>query len=148
MGILQANIIIGVTSGWAGLQTSCGLYSACMTAGKNFLMLPLVLFLSLYMIIREIISSCPFLISLSVLFQWELIWCYGSYRQSAGLFAQVTILVSRSLLTQSNKNIEEMHTDIHASSGIRTHDPSVSAGEDISCLRPRGQRDRRKKIIS
>jgi hypothetical protein len=26
--------------------------------------------------------------------------------------------------------IEETHTDIHASSGIRTHDPSVWAGED------------------
>jgi hypothetical protein len=31
-----------------------------------------------------------------------------------------------------------MHTDIHALSGIRTHDPSVQASEDISCLRPRG----------
>jgi hypothetical protein len=33
-------------------------------------------------------------------------------------------------------------TDIHASSGIRTHDPSVWAGEDISCLRPRGHSHR------
>jgi hypothetical protein len=31
-----------------------------------------------------------------------------------------------------------MHTDIHASSGIRTHDASVRAGEGGSCLRPRG----------
>jgi hypothetical protein len=30
----------------------------------------------------------------------------------------------------------------HSSSGIRTHDPSVRAGEDISCLRPRGLSDR------
>jgi hypothetical protein len=29
-------------------------------------------------------------------------------------------------------------TDIHASSGIGTHDPSVRAGEGGSCLRPRG----------
>jgi hypothetical protein len=28
------------------------------------------------------------------------------------------------------------HTDFNASSGIRTHDPSVRAGEDGSCLRP------------
>jgi hypothetical protein len=35
-----------------------------------------------------------------------------------------------------------MHTDIHASSGIRTHEPSVRAGEDSSCLKPRGHRDR------
>jgi hypothetical protein len=27
-----------------------------------------------------------------------------------------------------------MHTDLHASSGIRTHDPSVRVGEDSSAL--------------
>jgi hypothetical protein len=31
----------------------------------------------------------------------------------------------------------ESHTDIHASSVIRTHDPRVWAGEDGSCLRQR-----------
>jgi hypothetical protein len=31
---------------------------------------------------------------------------------------------------------------IHASSGIRTHDLSVGAAEDSSCLRPRGHCDR------
>jgi hypothetical protein len=34
------------------------------------------------------------------------------------------------------------HTDIHASSGIRTHDPSVRESEGGSCLRPRGHCDR------
>jgi hypothetical protein len=29
--------------------------------------------------------------------------------------------------------------NIYASSGIRTHDPSVRAGEDTLCLRPRGR---------
>jgi hypothetical protein len=33
-------------------------------------------------------------------------------------------------------------TDIHVSSGIRTHDPSVWAGEDGSCLRLHGHCDR------
>jgi hypothetical protein len=33
-------------------------------------------------------------------------------------------------------------TDIHASSGIRTHDRSVRAGEDDSCLRPLGHCER------
>jgi hypothetical protein len=28
-----------------------------------------------------------------------------------------------------------MHADIHVSSGIQTHDPSVRAGEDGSCFR-------------
>jgi hypothetical protein len=43
--------------------------------------------------------------------------------------------VSRPLPTHSTTHT---HTDIHALSGIRTHDPSVRASEDSSCLRPRG----------
>jgi hypothetical protein len=35
-----------------------------------------------------------------------------------------------------------MHTDIHALSGIGTHDSSVRAVEDGSCLRTRGYCDR------
>jgi hypothetical protein len=31
-----------------------------------------------------------------------------------------------------------MQTDVHALSGIRTHDPSVRVSEDSSCLRPCG----------
>jgi hypothetical protein len=37
---------------------------------------------------------------------------------------------------------ERTHTDIHALRGIRTHDPSIRASEDSSCLRPRGRCDR------
>jgi hypothetical protein len=37
---------------------------------------------------------------------------------------------------------ELAHRDIHASSGIRTHDPSVRASEDSPCLRLRGHCDR------
>jgi hypothetical protein len=37
---------------------------------------------------------------------------------------------------------EESRTDIHASTGIRTHDRSVCVGEDIAYLRPRGHCDR------
>jgi hypothetical protein len=29
-----------------------------------------------------------------------------------------------------------MYTEVHASSGIRTHDPSVRADKDSSCLTP------------
>jgi hypothetical protein len=36
----------------------------------------------------------------------------------------------------------QTHKDIHVLSGIRTHDPSIRANEDSSCLRPRGHRDR------
>jgi hypothetical protein len=44
--------------------------------------------------------------------------------------------------TQDNPNTEWTHTDNHASSGIRTHDLSVRAGEDRSCLTLRGHCDR------
>jgi hypothetical protein len=38
---------------------------------------------------------------------------------------------------------KRIHTpNIHALSGIQTHDPSVRAGEDCSCLRRRGHCDR------
>jgi hypothetical protein len=44
--------------------------------------------------------------------------------------------------TENNTNTEWTNTDIHAWSGIRTHDPSVRAGEDGSCVRPRGHSNR------
>jgi hypothetical protein len=48
--------------------------------------------------------------------------------------------LSKHTTQTQNKRI---HTpNIHALSGIRTHDPSVRASEDSSCLRPRGYRDR------
>jgi hypothetical protein len=40
------------------------------------------------------------------------------------------------------QNTQNKRTDIHDFCGIRTHDLSVTAGEESSCLRPRGQRDR------
>jgi hypothetical protein len=43
--------------------------------------------------------------------------------------------------TQNNTSTELTHTDIDALSGIRTHDPSVRAGEDDSSLRLRGHCD-------
>jgi hypothetical protein len=47
--------------------------------------------------------------------------------------------VARPLPTHRTK--QNNRTDIHTSSGIRTHDPSVSADEDGSCLRPRSHCD-------
>jgi hypothetical protein len=40
------------------------------------------------------------------------------------------------------------NTYIHALNGIRTHDPSVRASEDSSCLRPRGHCDQQWELIS
>jgi hypothetical protein len=48
----------------------------------------------------------------------------------------------RYLNTGQHKNNKHTHTDIHILSVIRTHDPSFRAGEDSSCLRPRGHCDR------
>jgi hypothetical protein len=47
--------------------------------------------------------------------------------------------VRRKAATYTKNNI---NNDIHVSSGIRTRDTSVRAGEDGSCLRPRGNCDR------
>jgi hypothetical protein len=48
----------------------------------------------------------------------------------------------RYLHTGQQKHRINAHTNIHALSGIRTHDPSVLASEDNSCLRPHGHWDR------
>jgi hypothetical protein len=66
-----------------------------------------------------------------------------SFTQSVGLLGRgISPSQGRYLHTQDSTNTELTHTDINASRGIRTHDPSVSAGEDSSCLRPRGHYDR------
>jgi hypothetical protein len=59
-------------------------------------------------------------------------------RHSVGLPGRVISPSQGRYLTQT----QNKQTDIHALSGIRTHDPSVRASEDSSCLRPRGHCDR------
>jgi hypothetical protein len=71
-------------------------------------------------------------------FSSELMWNYGYNRQLVGLLGRVNSLAARPLPTQDNINTEETRPDIRTSSGIRTHDPSVWAGEDISCLKSCG----------
>jgi hypothetical protein len=44
--------------------------------------------------------------------------------------------------TGQHKHRINAHTDIYASSWIRTHDPRFQASKDSSCLRPRGHCDR------
>jgi hypothetical protein len=46
------------------------------------------------------------------------------------------------LHTGQHKHRINAHIDIHALSGIRTHDPSVQAGEGSLCLRPSADCDR------
>jgi hypothetical protein len=64
------------------------------------------------------------------------------YTQSVGVLGR-GISLSQSHCIQAEQYKHRIkHTDIHALSGIRTHDPSVRASEDSSCLRPRGHCDR------
>jgi hypothetical protein len=44
--------------------------------------------------------------------------------------------------THNSTNTEYNNKDTHASSGTRTHDPSVTESEDSSCVIPRGHCDR------
>jgi hypothetical protein len=64
-----------------------------------------------------------------------------SYTQSVGLHGLgISPSQGRYLHTEQHKH--RIDVDIHASSGIRTHGPSVRVGEGRSCLRPRGHCDR------
>jgi hypothetical protein len=44
--------------------------------------------------------------------------------------------------THRTAQTQNKHTQINTSNGIRTHDPSIRAGGNSSCLRPRGHCDR------
>jgi hypothetical protein len=66
------------------------------------------------------------------------------YTQTVGLLGPV-ISPSQDLCLhteQQNHRINLHNIHIHASSRIRTHDTSVRASKDGSCLRPRGRCDR------
>jgi hypothetical protein len=53
---------------------------------------------------------------------------------------------ARPLPTHRTTQHRKTRTHIHASSGIRTHDPSVLAAEDSTCLRTLGHWDRQNYI--
>jgi hypothetical protein len=74
---------------------------------------------------------------------WPLLHFHKHFTQSVGLHGWV-ISPSQGLYLHrvQHKHRINVHTDIHALSGIRTHDPSVRANEDISCRRPRSHCDR------
>jgi hypothetical protein len=64
------------------------------------------------------------------------------FTQTIGLLERgISPLQGRYLHTGQHKHRINAHTDIHALSGNRTHDPSVRASEDSSCLRPPGHCD-------
>jgi hypothetical protein len=65
------------------------------------------------------------------------------FTQMAGLLGRV-ISPSQGSYLHTGQHIHRINaqTDIHALSGIRTHDPSVRSSEDSSCLRQNGHCDR------
>jgi hypothetical protein len=65
------------------------------------------------------------------------------HTQSVGLLGrEICQSLGRYLHTEQHRHRTNAHnTDIHASIGIRNHDPSVQAGEDDSWLRPRAHYD-------
>jgi hypothetical protein len=55
----------------------------------------------------------------------ELIRKYEAYTHLIGPLGQEISPAAKPLPTQEETNTKETRTDIHASSGMRTHDPSV-----------------------
>jgi hypothetical protein len=70
----------------------------------------------------------------------EISW---SFTQSVGHLGR-GISPSQGRYLHTGQHKHRIHTIHNAWNGIRTHDPSAWAGEDSSCLRPRGHYDRRK----
>jgi hypothetical protein len=69
------------------------------------------------------------------------------FTQTVGLLGRVmTPSQGRYLHAGQHKHRINSYTYIHVLSWIRTHDPSVLASEDSSCLRPRGHCDRQEAI--
>jgi hypothetical protein len=63
--------------------------------------------------------------------------------QTVGLLGRgISPSQGRYLHAGQHKHRINTHIDIHALSGIRTHDPSIQASDDGACLRPLGHRER------
>jgi hypothetical protein len=76
------------------------------------------------------------------------LWTFATYfsflihTEQVGLLGRGISPSKARYLHKQHKRRINAHTNIHALSGIRRHDPSVRAGEDGSCLRPRSHCDR------
>jgi hypothetical protein len=83
--------------------------------------------------------------SLSIYFLLLPLWSIGHpwnalFHFSFLILRQSVGLLGRGISPSQGRYLykHRINTNIHASSEIRTHDPSVPEGEDSSCLRPRG----------
>jgi hypothetical protein len=72
---------------------------------------------------------------------WSFLHFRNFFTQAVGLFARgISPSQGRYLHVGQHRHRINAYTDIHASSGIRTHDPNFRASEDSSRLRPFGHR--------
>jgi hypothetical protein len=77
-------------------------------------------------------------------YQWNSVFFHSFINGTTALcWAQASSWVSKSFFTKSVGLLGRGSVIRKALSGIRTHDPSVQASEDSSCLRPRDHCDRR-----
>jgi hypothetical protein len=68
---------------------------------------------------------------------WPILLFRIFFAQLVGLLGRmVSPSQGRNLPVGQHKHRINTHTNIHALSGIRNHDPSVRSGEDNSCLKP------------
>jgi hypothetical protein len=78
---------------------------------------------------------------------WPLTKFRNHFSQTVGLLGRVISPSQGPYLNTGQHKTQNKHIytpNIHAFCGIRNHDPSVRASENISCLRPRGYCDRLK----
>jgi hypothetical protein len=102
-------------------------------------------------IYSEVVSFSSTCLSIALQPLWTLtaFFCFLIYTQSVGLLGWgMCLSQGRYLHTDQHTHRINVHTGIHALIGIQTHDPSVRAGEDGSCLSPRGHCDRLHSILS
>jgi hypothetical protein len=83
----------------------------------------------------SIYDSTTLLFDLGRLFSFLILYTIGRTPWTGDQPVATPLTAHRMAQTQKK------HTDIHASSRNRIHDPSVRASEDSSCLRPRGHCD-------
>jgi hypothetical protein len=99
---------------------------------------------TLYKVFHSFIhSSMALLLAPGLFFSFAII-----FTQTRLLGRAIIPSQARYLYTGQHKHRINAHRDIHVLSRIRTHDPSVRASEDSSCLRPRGHCDRAQSSLS
>jgi hypothetical protein len=92
------------------------------------------------------LSVCLSVYGSTVLVDLGRFFSFLNYTLSVGLPGRgISPSQGRYLHTEQHKH--RINADIHALSEIRTHDPFVWAGEDGSCLRPRGYCGRQHGVI-